>query len=70
MNMKDEIEFLSITNYSTMDKDYYEDGDALDVDGINFRNNVNPFTQFSQEFNFSGEGDDIRWQAGVYLYGG
>lgn len=64
--MENGIEFSSITNYTTMDKDYYEDGDGLDVDGINFGNNVKPFTQLSQEFRFAGDLDEIRWQAGLY----
>lgn len=61
------IQLNSITNYTTMDKDYFEDGDGLDVDGINFRNNVKPFTQFSQELRFSRDEDLFRWQAGVYI---
>lgn len=64
--MESGIEFSSITNYSTMDKDYLEDGDGIDLDLITFQNTVEPFTQFSQEFRFSGENENVRWQAGLY----
>ncbi|NIB40780.1 TonB-dependent receptor [Pseudomaricurvus alkylphenolicus] len=60
------IEFVSITNYTKMEKDYLEDGDGLGIPAIDFQNTVDPFTQWSQEIRFSGSGDNSRWQVGAY----
>jgi len=65
-DLNDEVEFVSITNYTNMEKDYLEDGDGLGISAIDFQNTVDPYTQWSQEFRFSGEGENSRWQAGVY----
>lgn len=60
------IEVVSITNYTNMEKDYLEDGDGLGISAIDFQNTVDPYTQWSEEIRFSGDGDNYRWQAGAY----
>lgn len=64
--INDDVELVSITNYTNMEKDYLEDGDGLGISAIDFQNTVEPYTQWSQEIRFSGEGERSRWQAGVY----
>jgi len=59
------IEFTGITNYTTIDKDYQEDGDALPITVIQFLTTAK-YKQFSQELRFSGSSDRFRWQAGAY----
>lgn len=59
------IELTSITNRTTLDKDYREDGDALPVDVIIFGTTVD-YEQFSQELRLSGESDSFQWQIGGY----
>ena len=59
------MKLTSITNFTKLNKDYLEDGDALPVLVINFANTVN-FRQFSQELRLSGESDRLNWQAGLY----
>ena len=59
------MDFVSITNYSTLDKFYTEDGDGIPVPIIEFTT-VADFTQFSQEFRLAWETDSSRWQVGVY----
>jgi iron complex outermembrane recepter protein len=60
-----ELNFVSITDYWTLEKDYLEDSDA----------SPNPFFSFflqsdleqlSQEFRLSGETDTIQWVTGLY----
>ena len=60
------MELVSITNYSNTDKFYTEDGDGIPVPIIEFTT-IADFTQLSQEFRLSGEKENLRWQAGVYL---
>ncbi|MEZ5546724.1 MAG: TonB-dependent receptor [Pseudomonadales bacterium] len=57
-------EFVSITNYLDMEKQYVEDAGG----GLFFFPYVVPteFDSFSQELRLSGENDGIRWQTGVY----
>lgn len=57
-------EFVSITNYLDLEKEYVEDAGG----GLFFFPYVVPteFESFSQEFRLSGEGDKMRWQTGVY----
>lgn len=63
-NPSDDMEFVSITNYMDMEKEYLEDaGGGL----FFFPYEVNTdFDTFSQELRLSGEGDRLRWQTGVY----
>ena len=63
--MENGVAFTSITNYMVMDKFYDEDGDALGVPILTFQTFVD-WTQFSQEFRFSGETDTISWQTGLF----
>ncbi|WP_240704659.1 TonB-dependent receptor [Croceicoccus sediminis] len=60
-----DLTLTSITNYTTLDKAYGEDGDAIPVVVINF-DTFNKHEQFSQELRLSGETDALKWQAGVY----
>lgn len=59
------VEFTSITNILDIDKQYFEDGDALPVLVLNFGTNVD-YSQFSQEIRFAGESDAFKWQVGGY----
>ena len=59
------VQFTGITNYTTISKDYAEDGDALPITVIQFLTTAK-YKQFSQELRFSGESDRFRWQAGAY----
>lgn len=61
------MNFVSITSYMDMEKTYLEDGDAgaLPFVVLDFLTDTE-FTQFSQEFRLSGEGDTMRWQVGTY----
>lgn len=61
----DDVELISITNYTSLEKDYFEDGDGLPVLIVNL-NNVADYSQWSQEFRLSGGSDAMRWQAGAY----
>lgn len=59
------VELTSITNYTKLDKDYGEDGDALPITVIQFLTDAR-YRQFSQELRLAGEGDRFRWQTGLY----
>lgn len=59
------IKFTSVTNYTKLNKDYKEDGDALPVFVINFANAVD-FRQFSEELRLAGVADKLSWQTGLY----
>ena len=59
------MDVVSITNYSTLDKFYTEDGDGIPVPIIEFTT-ISDFTQFSQEFRLAWETDASRWQVGAY----
>ncbi|MDH3532825.1 MAG: TonB-dependent receptor [Gammaproteobacteria bacterium] len=58
-------EFVSITNYMDMDKEYLEDGDAFPAPIVVFGQNAE-VSQFSQEFRLSGTTDRMKWQVGAY----
>lgn len=59
------MEFVSITNFSNLDKFYTEDGDGIPVPIIEFTT-ISDFSQFSEELRLSGETERTRWQAGLY----
>jgi iron complex outermembrane receptor protein len=61
----DSMEFVSITNYTDLDKFYTEDGDAFPILAVNFTT-IAEYEQMSQEFRLSGETDRSRWQVGAY----
>lgn len=63
------IEFVSISNWLTLDKFYIEDaaGGFETLAGLSFvYTTVADFEQWSQEFRFSGSSDRVRWQVGAY----
>jgi iron complex outermembrane receptor protein len=64
-SMQNEMQFVSISNYMTLDKFYDEDGDALAVPILTFNTSAD-WTQFSQEFRLTGESDSSRWQVGFF----
>lgn len=64
-DIADDMEFVSITNYMDLDKQYLEDGDAFPAPIVVFGQNAET-TQFSQEFRLSGASDVMQWQVGVY----
>ncbi|NOX52742.1 MAG: TonB-dependent receptor [Gammaproteobacteria bacterium] len=57
--------FTSITDFSTVKRDYIEDSDASPVPLFNFFLNTDA-EQFSQEFRFAGDTDNMHWVAGFY----
>ncbi len=59
------FDFVSITNYMDMDKEYLEDGDGAPPPIVEFETTAD-YTQFTQELRLSGETDSLRWQAGLY----
>jgi iron complex outermembrane receptor protein len=61
----DDFDFVSITDYQTLEKDYLEDTDASPNDFFAFFLKTD-LTQFSQEFRVSGDINDIRWVAGLF----
>ena len=63
------VEFVSISNWLTLDKFYVEDaaGGLETLAGLSFvYTTVADFEQWSQEFRFSGSSDRVRWQVGAY----
>lgn len=62
----DSLEFVSITDYLTIEKDYIEDSEGSPIFQADFEGNMEDFSQFSQEFRLSGEGDSYRWVGGLY----
>ncbi len=60
-----DVEFVSITNYSELEKEYLEDSDAGPNDFFAF-NLSSDMEQFSQEFRLSGSTDATRWVAGAF----
>lgn len=64
-DFSDAVQFVSITNWTQLDKDYLEDAGG----GFGYfpYHTINDFEQFSQELRFSGSGDAWRWQAGTYF---
>ena len=61
----DNMTFTSITDFSTVEREYIEDSDASPVRLFNFYLNTDA-EQFSQEFRLSGESGSVQWVAGVY----
>ncbi|MDA8659334.1 TonB-dependent receptor [Luminiphilus sp.] len=64
--LSDNLELVSITNYSATDKFYTEDGDGIPAPIIEFTT-IADFSQLSQEIRLSSEGDNLRWTAGAYF---
>lgn len=61
----DGMEFVSITDFNTLKRDYLEDSDASPNPFFHF-SVKSDMEQFSQEFRLSGETDTTRWVTGVY----
>ena len=59
------MEFVSITDYNTLERDYIEDSDAGPRPFFSFAVKSD-MEQFSQEFRLSGETDNMRWVTGAY----
>jgi iron complex outermembrane receptor protein len=61
----DNFDFVSITDWSTVEKEYMEDSDNTPFPVLEtfLGNDVD---QFSQEIRFSGESEGFRWTAGAY----
>ncbi|NIB40175.1 TonB-dependent receptor [Pseudomaricurvus alkylphenolicus] len=59
------FDFVAITDFWHLEKDYVEDSDASPAEFFNFylRSDLD---QFSQEFRISGDSDNLRWVAGVF----
>lgn len=60
-----DVELTSITNYTTLRKDYLEDGDGLPIVVIIFGTTAK-YDQFSQELRLSGDLGPLKWQMGAY----
>lgn len=60
-----DVELTSITNYTTLKKDYLEDGDALPVEVIVFGTTAK-YDQISQELRLAGDTGPLKWQVGAY----
>ncbi|MBE5074723.1 TonB-dependent receptor [Erythrobacteraceae bacterium E2-1 Yellow Sea] len=60
-----DVDFVSITDYQTVKRDYIEDSDASPADHFNFFLTTDA-EQYSQEFRISGETDSFEWVAGLY----
>lgn len=63
------VEFVSISNWLTLDKFYIEDaaGGLSALAGLSFVYTTDAsFDQWSQEFRLSGSSDRVRWQVGAY----
>lgn len=65
VGLENGMEFVSITNYTDLDKFYTEDADGAPIVAVNFTT-VADYEQYSQEFRLSGESDNRRWQLGAY----
>ena len=59
------MEFVSITDFNELERDYLEDSDASPNPFFHFALKSD-MEQFSQEFRLSGETDSIKWVAGAY----
>ena len=66
VDLSDNVNLVSVTNYFTMDKFYDEDGDGIPINIITF-SPVADLDQFSQELRLSGGSDRLRWQTGAYF---
>lgn len=65
LDLTEDIELVSITNFTELTKSYAEDGDALPITVIRFGTTAD-YSQFSQELRLSGESGPLTWQAGAY----
>ena len=61
----DNFEFVSISDYASVEKQYFEDSDNTPTPILDTFI-ANDASQFSQEFRFSGETDNARWVFGAY----
>lgn len=61
----DTISFASITDFTTLEKDYIEDSDASPNDFFAFFLKSD-LDQFSQEFRVSGDSEQSNWVVGLY----
>lgn len=61
----DAFTFTSITDYSTVERDYIEDSDASPVPLFNFYLTTDA-KQLSQEFRLQGGNERLNWVAGLY----
>ena len=61
----DGFEFVSVTNFMDMDKEYLEDGDAVPDPVVVFGQD-SEVSQFTQEFRLSGDSGALKWQIGAY----
>ena len=59
------MEFVSITDYNELERDYLEDSDASPNPFFHFALKSD-MEQFSQEFRLSGETESMRWVTGAY----
>jgi len=59
------FDFVSITDFQTLEKDYLEDSDASPNDFFSFFLQSD-LDQWSQEFRLSGDSDNLRWVTGAY----
>lgn len=64
-DLGNDMEIVSITNYTDLDKFYTEDGDAFPILAVNFTT-IAEYEQLSQELRISGQGENNRWQLGAY----
>jgi iron complex outermembrane recepter protein len=65
MGIGDQMEFVSVTDITTLEKDYIEDSDAgpNDFFAFSLRSDID---QFSQELRLSGDRDSMSWVVGVF----
>ena len=64
----DNVELVSISDYSTVKRQYIEDSDASPVEFFNFFLDTDA-KQYSQELRLSSETDSFKWVTGVYYLG-
>ena len=64
-NLFNGVDFISITDWSHVDKTYQEDSENTPVFALNFFL-ANEAEQFTQEIRFSGERENFRWLTGFY----
>jgi iron complex outermembrane recepter protein len=64
-DVRDNLQFVSITDYQEVKRDYIEDSDASPFSNFNFFQ-VTDADQFSQEFRLIGDQDRWRWLAGFF----
>ncbi|NKB38477.1 MAG: TonB-dependent receptor plug domain-containing protein [Gammaproteobacteria bacterium] len=61
----DSMDFTSITDYQSVERDYIEDSDASPFNDFNFFLNTDA-EQWSQEFRLNGENEQMKWVTGLY----